>query len=216
MSARRLVAAWALLSSACTAAPPAPGPEATPPDDTERVIRLAVARQEAGALAEATLLFDAVTQQSPPSPFQDRALAGLGRVLVSPDHGGRDYRRAHAVFDRLVREHPDSAYAAEARAWRDLLGAYLAAGLELERRTQELLSRSEELLGRTLELDRLRHVERELVRRTQELEQRTEELERLKHLQLELERRSRELAERTQELERLKRVDLELERRRTP
>lgn len=175
-----------------------PPDTAVPPDDTERMVRLAEARAQAGEHAEAVLLFDEVTR-NPSAAFADRALLGLTRSLCNPEYAGRDYLQAYLAADRLVREYPDSQHAGEARAWRDLLVAYLAQGQDLDRRTIE----REQLL---LELERLKQVDLELERRTRELQQRTQDLERLKQVELELERR-------TQELERLKRLDLELEQR---
>jgi len=186
-----------LLVAGCAGGPtPAPN-AAPPPDDTGRLVRLAEMQVRAGAHAEAARTFEEVTR-NPSSAFADRALLGLTRVLCNSEYAGRDYRQAHLVVDRLVREYPDSPYAGEARAWRDLLVAYLALEQEFERRTRE-------------ELGRLERLGLELERRTLELERRTRELEWFKGVDLELERRTLELERRTQELERLKRLDLELE-----
>jgi hypothetical protein len=96
------------------------------------------------------------------------------RVKLNPDYAGRDLRRAHLVADRLVRDYPDSPHAGGARAWRDLVRAYLVRGRELDRRT--------------LELER---ISLELERRTRELQRHVRELERLKQLDLDLEQRKR-------------------------
>jgi DNA repair exonuclease SbcCD ATPase subunit len=195
-----------LLLAAC-AGGPWPGPTvAAPPDDTERLVRAAEERAREGAHAEAARLFEEVTRRPSPA-FGDRALLGLARLLADPAYAGRDYRQAYLAADRLLREYPDSCCAAEARAWRDLIGAYLSRGQALEQRTLELERYAQEL-------DRLKRVDLELERRTQELEQRTQELDRLRRVDLELERRTQELERRTQELERLKRLDLELEQQR--
>jgi DNA repair exonuclease SbcCD ATPase subunit len=206
-----------LLVAACAAERP-PGPAVGRlPDDTDRLVRLAEAQAQAGEHTEAARLFEEIARR-PNQPFADRALVGLTRLLVHPEYAGRDYQQAYVVADRLVREYPDSQYTTEARAWRDLLAAYLALGQELEQRaveldqrTVELDQRTRELERRTQELERLKRLDLELERRTRELERRTQELERLKRLDLELERRTQELEQRTQELERLKRLDLELE-----
>lgn len=198
-----------LLLAACAGGRAVPDaaapPPATPPDDTERLVRLAETWAQAGAHAQAVLLFEEITR-NPSSAFADRALLGLTRSLCSPEYPGRDYRQAYLVADRLVREYPDSHHTAEARAWRDLLLGYLARGQELERRTMELEQVLLEQERHTQELERLKGVDLELERRTRELQRRTRELERLKRVDLELERR-------TQELGRLKRLDLELEQR---
>jgi outer membrane protein assembly factor BamD (BamD/ComL family) len=162
-----------LLVAGCAGGPtPAPN-VATPPDDTDRLVRLAEMQVRAGSHAEAARTFEEVTRD-PSSAFADRALLGLTRVLCDPEYAGRDYQQAYLVADRLVQEYPTSHYVAEARAWRDLIVAYLALGQELERRA-----------------DRLQRLDLELERRTLELERRTQELERLKRLDLELEQQKR-------------------------
>jgi hypothetical protein len=167
-----------------------------------------------GSHAEATRMFEEVLRR-PGREFGDRALIGLTWLLVDPDSAGRDYGRAYLVTERLVREYPDSAYAGEARAWRDLLGSYLVRERELERRMRELDQRDRELAGR---VERIQMLDRELQQRTWEVERLNQELKRLKILDVELERRTQELERlsyeldrRTRELERLKRLDLELE-----
>lgn len=104
-----------------------------PPDEPARKVAEAEAQVKAGAYPAAARLFGEVVRREPAAAVHDRALFGLARVLVSPDHPGRDYRQAHALFDRLLREHAGSPLAAEARAWRSVLGAYLARTEELER-----------------------------------------------------------------------------------
>jgi hypothetical protein len=190
-----------------------------PPDDAERLVLLAEARAHAGEHTEAVRLFEEVSRD-PSSAFADRALLGLTRSLCNREYAGHDYVAAYVAADRLLREHPDSRYAEEARVWRDLLEGHLARGQELARRLVQVEGLVAELERQSRELQRLRGVDlelerrtRELDQRTRELDQRTQELERLKHVDVELERRTRELDQRTHELERLKRVDLELERR---
>jgi hypothetical protein len=176
---------------------------AAPSDNTERLVSLAETWAQTGSHTQAVLLFEEITR-NPSSPFVDRALLGLTRSLCNPEYAGRDYRQAYLMADRLVREYPDSHYAAEARAWRELLLAYLVRGQEIERRTMELEEVMLEQDRRIQELERLKGVDLELKRRTRELQRRTQEVERLKGVDLELERR-------TQELEQLKRLDLEME-----
>ena len=212
----RLLPLLALLT-ACSVWPltsRAPG-EATPPDDSERLVRRAESAMSAGEHAQAARLFQEVISR-PDSAFADRALLGLTRLLVHPGYVGKDYRQASLVADRLQREHPGSPFVSEARAWCDLLQGYLTQTAALESRSRELAERTRELDRRTQELERLKNIDQELERRTQELRARTQELERLKRLDQELERLTHELAQelerRTQELQRLKRLDLQLEK----
>ena len=143
------------------AAPAPPPPRATPPEDTERLVRLAETWAQTGAHAQAVLLFEEVARD-PDSAVADRALLGLTRALCNPEYADHDYRRAYLVADRLVREYPHSHYAVEARAWRELLLAYLARGQELERRAMELEELTLEQDRRIQELERLKGVDLEL------------------------------------------------------
>lgn len=200
-----------LLLSACMGR--APAPRALPPaDDSERMVKLAEAQAVSGSHTEAVRLFEEIARD-PKSPFVDRALLGLTRTLCQPEYAGLDYTQAFAFANRLVQDFPDSPYASEGRAWRDLLAAYLSTGEALDQRTRDLEQLTRIDVQRTEELERLKRSDAELERRTRELERRTQEVERLKRLDLE---RTRELERRTQELERLKRLDLELEKQRKP
>lgn len=93
----------------------------------------AEAQVKAGAYPAATRLFETVVRRHQSAPVHDRALYGLARTLVLAENAARDYRQALGYFDRLLREHPGSPYASDARAWRFLLTAYLARTEELER-----------------------------------------------------------------------------------
>jgi DNA repair exonuclease SbcCD ATPase subunit len=180
----------------------------------ERIVRRAELEAQGGAHAEAQRLYEEVLNR-PNGAFADRALLGLTRVLVDPDYAGRDYAQAFVLVDRLQREYPRSAYTAEARAWQDLLAAYLMRNQELDMLARELGESAQEVERLGQEIARLQTVDQELERRTQELRVRTQELERLKRMDQELERLTHELAQelerRTQELQRLKRLDLQLE-----
>lgn len=212
---RRRFLPMLLLLPACSAWWAVTPVDVPPPDDSARLVRRAEAEAQGGAHAEAARLFEEVISR-PNGAFVDRALLGLTRLLVYPEYAGRDYGQAYLVADRLQREYPGSPYVAEARAWQDLLAAYLARSRELVQLERELDESTRELERRGRELVRLQHLDQELERRTQELRLRTQELERLKRLDQELERLTHELAQelerRTQELQRLKRLDLQLEK----
>jgi hypothetical protein len=205
-----------LLLPACSAWwATAPVVDAPPPDDSERLVRRAEWEAQRGAHAEAARLFEEALRLPSPA-FGDRALLGLTRLLVDPEYAGRDYPEAYGAAERLLREYPDSPHAAEARAWQDLLAAYLSRNQELAQLLRQLDESARELERRADELARLQHLDQELERRTQELKVRTQELERQKRLDQELERLTNDLAQelerRTQELQRLKRLDLQLEK----
>jgi outer membrane protein assembly factor BamD (BamD/ComL family) len=126
-----------LLLAGCAAIGPGPGREKAPPADEARqqvdeAERLVAARQ----YVPAARLLENVARGTPDTAVHDRALYAMGRALVQPDNPARNYRQALAWFDRLLREHPQSPHAADARAWRTLLSAYLARTDELERLKQ--------------------------------------------------------------------------------
>ncbi len=177
----------ALVAGGLFAACVSPGaiPRDPPPDDAVVMVRDAETLARAGQYQSATRLLDEIARRPPETPAHDRALLGLGRLLALADNPGRDNRRAIGYFDRVLREHPRSPYAPDARAWRELLAAHLALSQELEARTQELEVRTQELRARTQELEVRTQ---ELRVRTQELKARMQDLERLKRLDVELER----------------------------
>ena len=78
-------------------------------------------------------ILDDVVRRFPDASVHDQALYQLARALVLSANGGREYRRAAAQLDRLVREHPTSAYTPDAKAWRAVLSALLARTAEQER-----------------------------------------------------------------------------------
>lgn len=111
---------------------------------------------------------------SPRNAAAERALIGLAGLYVTPENPHRDYRRALETFERLLKEYPESASVDEARAWRELLSAFLAQRDEAERARQEA--------------DRARQ---EVERARQEMQRVRQDLERLKQVELELERQRR-------------------------
>jgi TolA-binding protein len=134
----RLLATTGLLAAACAALPlDRPQVVEHPPlDDARGLVRQADVLVATRAYPAASRLYEETIRRFPGDPAQDRALYGLGRLLVRADNPGRSYPRALLYFDRLLREHPDSPYAADAQAWRGLLAAYLARSQELERLKQ--------------------------------------------------------------------------------
>jgi multidrug efflux pump subunit AcrA (membrane-fusion protein) len=71
-------------------------------------------------------------------PDRAQALYDLGRLLVDPNAGVRDYRAALAAFDRLVAEYPESRWDGDARAWRATLAELLARESEAARLKEDL------------------------------------------------------------------------------
>jgi hypothetical protein len=101
--------------------------------EADRLVRDAEAHLGAGKPAAAIRLLDDVVRRFPDVPIHDRALYALASALVVTGNGTGDYRPAVAPLDRLLREHPNSAYAGDARALRMVIGAYIARTAERDR-----------------------------------------------------------------------------------
>lgn len=146
--------------------------------DARRQAEQLVARAEdlsrAGKYPEAEQTYRQVVDQSATDSPADRALYGLARLQVAPDNPTRDYRQAQGTFERLLREHPQSSWSPEARAWRDALAA--------------LQAQREEALAARREAERFRQ---DALRSRQDAQRIRQDLERLKQLELELERQRR-------------------------
>jgi len=128
-----LVALMAL--SACSAVP---STRLTSSMEAERLVREADAQLRGGSPAAAVRILEDVVRRFPGAPIHDQALYDLARALVLTANGGRDYRQAAAHLDRLLREHPTSPHAADARALRIALGAHVARAAELDRLLERL------------------------------------------------------------------------------
>ena len=133
---RRLTLLVMLMTlSACSAAP---WTQLTSSFEADRLVREADAQIQAGNWAAAVRILEGVVRRYPDAPVHDEALYHLARALVLGANGGREYRQAAGYLDRLLREHPTSPYATDARVWRALLGAYVARGAEMDRLLERL------------------------------------------------------------------------------
>ncbi|MGH7322407.1 MAG: hypothetical protein ACRELA_22665 [Candidatus Rokuibacteriota bacterium] len=173
----------------------------TRPSDDGLVLQLVARADEqarAGSYQEALGTYQRALDQSPPNnPAADRALFGLARLHVTPENPDRDYRQAHQHLERLLKDHPQSRLAGEARAWRDLLATLLGREGEAQRLGQELEQERrrhrDELTEGRRETQRLRQegqrLRQDAQRARQELERIRQDLDRLRQLELEQERR---------------------------
>ena len=116
----------------------APWTRVTSSREADRLVRDANAQIQAGNWSKAVRILDEVVRKYPDAPAHDDALYHLARALVLSANGAREYRQAAGHLDRLLREHPTSAYAQDARAWRAVLVAYVARGAELDRLLEQL------------------------------------------------------------------------------
>jgi outer membrane protein assembly factor BamD (BamD/ComL family) len=130
---------WLLLVlvalSACSAAP---WSRLASSFEADRLVREADAQLQAGNPAAAVRILEDVVRRYPDASAHDEALYALARALVLGASGAREYRQAAGYLDRLLREHPTSRYAADARAWRAALGVIVARGAELDRLLERL------------------------------------------------------------------------------
>lgn len=128
---RRLMLPVALL--ALTACSTAPLTRLTSSLEADRLVREADAQLRGGNASAAARILDDVVRRFPDARVHDQALYDLARALVLTANGGRDYRQAAAHLDRLLRDHPTSPHAADARALRIAIGAYVARTADLDR-----------------------------------------------------------------------------------
>jgi outer membrane protein assembly factor BamD (BamD/ComL family) len=124
-----------LLLAACSAAS---WTRLTSSMEADRLVREAEVQIERGNPSAAIRTLEDVVRRFPDAPVHDRALYELARALVLSANGGREYRQAAAQLDRLLREHPTSPHAADARALRIALGAYVTRTAELDRLLERL------------------------------------------------------------------------------
>jgi outer membrane protein assembly factor BamD (BamD/ComL family) len=106
--------------------------------EADRLVSEAEAEVQGGNPSAAIRILEDVVRRFPDAPVHDRALYELARTLVLNASGGRGYRQAAAQLDRLLREHPTSPHASDARALRIALGAYVTRTAELDRLLERL------------------------------------------------------------------------------
>jgi len=110
----------------------------TAPLDTYRLVQEADAQLRVGDSPAAVRILEDAVRRFPDAPNHDRALYDLARALVLSASGGREYRQAASYLDRLLRDHPASSYALDARALRLALGAYATRAAENDRLLERL------------------------------------------------------------------------------
>lgn len=163
--------------------------------EQDRLVLQAQELVRAGEYGGALEAYRRALDDSLKNSVTEQALLGLARLYVTPENPHRDYRRALEVFDRLLREYPESARAGEARAWRELLSAFLSQRDEAERVRQEVERTRQETEQARREGERWRQeaerARQEVERTRQEVQRIRQDLERLKQIELELERQRR-------------------------
>jgi outer membrane protein assembly factor BamD (BamD/ComL family) len=133
---RRLMLPVLLMAlAACSTAPLT---RLTSSGEADRLVREADAQLRGGNPSAAVRILDDVVRRFPDARVRDQALYDLARALVLTANGGRDYRQAATHLNRLLRDHPTSPHAADARALRIAIGAYVARTADLDRLIERL------------------------------------------------------------------------------
>ena len=133
---RRLMLPVLLMAlAACSVAPLT---RLTPSREADRLVQEADAQLRGGNPSAAVRILDDVVRRFPDARVRDQALYDLARALVLTANGGRDYRQAATHLDRLLRQYPTSPHAADARALRIAIGAYVARTADLDRLIERL------------------------------------------------------------------------------
>lgn len=148
MSRSSLCLGLGLLLAACSAAPRG---GLTGWVQTRQLLVRADSLARDGDTAGAQQIYRQIIREYPGSSLTARALFRLARLYVTPETPTRDYGEAYRYFDRLLTEYPESAHAAEARAWREAL--------------RQLLAREQEAARIRQDLEQLKKIERELEKR---------------------------------------------------
>jgi hypothetical protein len=139
-----------------------------PTSSVSRRVEDAESMARVGRYAEARAVYVAIQADGTGA---DRALLGLARLALDPDNPHKDERQAAGYLDRLIIDHPRSAWVAEAQTSRHLL------------RSIERLHR--EARRHQSEVERLR---RDLQREQYETARLRDERDRLRLIDVELER----------------------------
>jgi outer membrane protein assembly factor BamD (BamD/ComL family) len=125
--------------------------------EADRLVHDADTHLRAGSPSLAVPILDEVVRRFPDASVHDQALYELARALVLSANGTREYRRAATQLDRLLREHPPSTYAPDAKAWRAILQMLLVHTAEQERLVERVRAAD-------LERDRLKAIDLEFER----------------------------------------------------
>jgi tetratricopeptide (TPR) repeat protein len=106
----------------------------------------------------------------------DKALFNMGLISAHSQNLEKDYRKAQLIFQRVIREFPDSPFVEQSRAWVYVLSEHQKMSQEREalKREREVLlqektalNREKEKLSQSIEQSRKVDVEIEKKRRRQ-------------------------------------------------
>jgi outer membrane protein assembly factor BamD (BamD/ComL family) len=132
-----------------------------------------------------------MTQDQPPA---DAAIYGVGLVYVHPKNPERDRQQAIASFNRVINKFPQSAWAAPAQIWIDVLNEAERSKREIEKSKQVIEKSRYEIEKNRLAVEESKH-----------------EIEKAR---LELEKSKQEIEKSKQMIEKSRQVDMEIEQKR--
>jgi TolA-binding protein len=96
---------------------------------------------DAGDFAGASQVRQKALERDPAGARADAALFDLALLSVHYGNPKKDYRRSLLLFNRLVKEHPQSPLVDEARIWIGILGSIEQArkiDIEIEEKKKEI------------------------------------------------------------------------------
>ena len=127
-----------------------PSRDVTRRGDPAQMVERAAALAHEGKPLAARDLYERVIRDYPQDPIRPDALFALGQLQCDPASPLRDYRAAYITFGRVLSEHPQSRWDADAKLWRAMLN--------------EIMARDEEAAKLRTQLQRLKRIEVELDR----------------------------------------------------
>lgn len=83
-----------------------------------------------------------IASQSDHKAPGDQALFNMGLILASQNYSRRDYRRSRAMFQRVIKEYPESPLVAQSRTWIGVLSVIersKEADIEVEQTRKKLV-----------------------------------------------------------------------------
>ena len=111
--------------------------------DSRRIFRIAADLYAHGDFENSLKINQGIISQCDHKPPGDQALFNVGLIYASQNYPKKDYKKSIAIFQRIVREYPQSPLAAQSKTWIGVLSVIersKEADIEIEQ-TKKKLSR---------------------------------------------------------------------------